>query len=168
MFSISAAPKKKLTQGLSYTVWMLLEEEQQNSTFSHLTLMSLSLQSTVTISSAGTYFVTGVGNKKRVIALGPVLNALGAPKAEALPGFHAFSGSDVTGRFAGKGKLSCWQALNRCSIEVISAFAALGTCKELGVDTERAIETFVCHVYEPGTTVVDVGDLRWKLFSKNS
>jgi len=115
-----------------------------------------------------TYFVTGLGNKKRVIALGPVVNALGAAKAEALPGFHAFSGSDVTGRFAGKGKLSCWQALNRCSIEVISAFAALGTCKELGVDTERAIETFVCHVYEPGTTVVDVGDLRWKLFSKNS
>jgi len=54
MFSISAAPKKKLTQGLSYTVWMLLEEEQQNSTFSHLTLMSLSLQFTVTFISAGT------------------------------------------------------------------------------------------------------------------
>jgi len=53
-------------------------------------------------------------------------------------------------------------------LQVISAFAALGTCEELGVDTERAIETFVCHVYEPGTTVVDVGDLRWKLFSKNS
>jgi len=33
------SPKKKLTQGLSYIVWMLLEEEQQNSTFSHLTLI---------------------------------------------------------------------------------------------------------------------------------
>jgi len=54
-----------------------------------------------------TYFVTGVGNKKWIIALGRVVNALGAAKAEALPGFHAFSGSDVTGRFAGKGKLSC-------------------------------------------------------------
>jgi len=35
-------------------------------------------------------------------------------------------------------------------MEVVSAFAALGTCEELGVDTERAIETFVCQVYEPG------------------
>ena len=78
-----------------------------------------------------TYFVTGVGNKKWVIALGPVMNALGAAKAEALPGFHAFSGSDVTGRFARKGKLSYWQALNRCSMEVVYAFAALGTCEEL-------------------------------------
>ena len=93
------------------------------------------------------------------------MNALGTAKVEALPGFHAFSGADVTGN-AGKGKLMCWQVLIRCSLEVISAFVALGTSEELGVDTERAIETFVCHLYEPGTTVVDVGDLRWKLFIK--
>ena len=51
-------------------------------------------------------------------------------------------------------------------MEVVSAFAALETREELGVDTERDIETFVCQVYEPGTTVVDVVDLRWMLFSK--
>ncbi|KAK7068630.1 hypothetical protein SK128_011191 [Halocaridina rubra] len=78
----------------------------------------------VTLRSAGTYFVTGVGNKKRVITLEPVVNALGAAKAEALPGFHAFSGANITGRFAGKGKKTFWQALNRCSMEVVSTFAA--------------------------------------------
>jgi len=52
-----------------------------------------------------TYFITGVGNKKRLIPLGPIVHALGAEKAAALPGFYAFSGVDVTGRFAGKGKL---------------------------------------------------------------
>jgi len=51
-------------------------------------------------------------------------------------------------------------------MEVVSAFAALGTSEKLEVDTERAIETFVCQLYEPGSTVVDVGDLRWKLFTK--
>jgi len=51
-------------------------------------------------------------------------------------------------------------------MEVISAFAALGTSEELGIDTERAIETSVCQLCEPGTSVVDVGDLRWKLFTK--
>ena len=89
------------------------------------------------------------------------MHALGTAKAAALPGFHAFSGTDVTGRFAGKGKLNCQKALSRCSEEVVSTFAALGTSEELSVNTESAIEAFVCQLYESGTTVVDVGDLRW-------
>ena len=113
-----------------------------------------------------TYFITGVGNKKRVISLRSIVNALGPAKVEALPGFHAFSGADITGRFAGKGKPTCWQALNRCSTEVVSAFAALGTSEMVEVDTERRIEAFVCQLYEPGTTVVDVSELRWRLFTK--
>ncbi len=51
-------------------------------------------------------------------------------------------------------------------MEVILAFAPLGTSDEPIADTECAIETFVCQLYEPGTTVLDVGDLRWKLFTK--
>ena len=51
-------------------------------------------------------------------------------------------------------------------MDVVSAFAALGTSEKLEAHTERAIETFVCQLYEPGSTVVDVGDLRWKVFTK--
>ena len=47
----------------------------------------------------------------------------------------------------------------------MSAFAALGTSEEISANTESAIEAFVCQLYESGTTVVDVGDLRWKLFT---
>ena len=83
--------------------------------------------------------ITGVRIKKRVIPLGPVVDALGAAKTEALPGLHAFS---EAGWFAGKGKLTCWQPLSSCSMEVILAFAPLGTSEELRVDTECAIETF--------------------------
>jgi hypothetical protein len=50
-----------------------------------------------------TYFITGVGNKKRQISLAPVVHALGVMKAAALLGFHALTGADQTGRFAGKG-----------------------------------------------------------------
>ena len=80
--------------------------------------------------------------------------------------FMLFSGADTAGRFAGKGKLSYWQALNRCPAIVVSAFVALGTSEELKPDTKSAIETFVCQLYEPGTTAVDVDELRWKLFTK--
>ncbi len=51
-------------------------------------------------------------------------------------------------------------------MEIALAFEPLGTSEELRFDTERAIETFVCKPYKPGTTVLDVGDLRWKLFTK--
>jgi len=128
--------------------------------------MCLSSQFDTTVNSAGTHTSSLVwGNKRRLIPLGPIVHALGAAKAAALPGFHALSGTDVTGRFAGKGKLNCWKALSRCSEEVVSAFAALGTSEELSANTVSAIEAFVCQLYESGTTVVDVGDIRWKIFT---
>jgi len=45
-------------------------------------------------------------------------------------------------------------------MEVVSAFAVFGTSQVLGVNTERAIEAFVCQLYESGTATVHVGDLR--------
>ncbi len=51
-----------------------------------------------------------------LIPLEPVVDALSSAKAEALPGLHAFSRADVTGCFPGKGKLTYWQALSRCSM----------------------------------------------------
>ena len=141
---------------------MLSEEGQHSSTLSPLTLMSLFLQ------SDGTYFITGVGNKnkKRTISLEPIVQALGEMMTSALPGFHAFSGADQTGHFAGKGKLICWQALKRYPIEMVSAFATLGSTEKLRSDTEKKIEAFVCQLYEPGTNLVEVGELRWRLFTK--
>lgn len=49
---------------------------------------------------------------------------------------------------------------------MVSAFDDLGASEELRADTESDIEAFVCQLYEPGTTVVDVGKLRWRLFTK--
>ena len=54
-----------------------------------------------------TYFITGVGNKKNIISLEPVVQALGETRTSALPGFHASSTADQTGHLAGKGKLTC-------------------------------------------------------------
>ena len=48
----------------------------------------------------------------------------------------------------------------------VSAFATLGSTKRLSSDTEKRIEAFVCQLYEPGTNLVDVGELRWRLFTK--
>ena len=50
-----------------------------------------------------TYFITGVGNRKRQIPLAPIVHALGITKTAALPGFHALTGADQTGRLLAKG-----------------------------------------------------------------
>ena len=70
-----------------------------------------------------------MGNKK--ISLEAIVHELGVRKAAALLGFHAFTGADQTGRFAGKGTLTGWQALNRCFVKLVSTFDDLGTSNEL-------------------------------------
>ena len=51
-----------------------------------------------------TRFLTGKGSTKRLITVKPLYTALGEEKANALLGFHAFTGADTTGRFSGKTK----------------------------------------------------------------
>ena len=41
-----------------------------------------------------------------------VYDALGWSKAAAIPAFHAITGNDVTGRFAGNRKPTCCKAFN--------------------------------------------------------
>ena len=51
-------------------------------------------------------FITGIGQRHRVIKLQPIVQALGEAKIAALPALHAMSGADITGSFANKGKLT--------------------------------------------------------------
>ena len=64
-----------------------------------------------------TSFVIGAG---RILQLGPIFHAIGPIKIAARPGFHAFSGADVTGSFAGKGKGKCWKTFGRGGCYTIS------------------------------------------------
>ena len=51
--------------------------------------------------------IVGTGAKQRSVFLKPIYDAIGANIAAALLGFHSFTGCDVTGRFSGKGKITC-------------------------------------------------------------
>ena len=113
-----------------------------------------------------TYFVTGTGQRRRRISLMPIFQSLGAAKAAALPAFHALSGADNTGSFSGKGKLACWKVFNRADEDVITALANLGTTEHPDEDTIKGVEKFVCHLYQPNTSICKVNELRWSLFKK--
>ena len=113
-----------------------------------------------------TAFVTGVGQRHRVIHLRPIVEALGPNRTAALPGFHALSGADNTGSFAGKGKLACWKTFLDAGPDVITAFTNLGTTETPTETTETAIENFVCQLYLTNTNFTKVKDARWWLFRK--
>ena len=53
--------------------------------------------------------------------------ALGDKKAAVLPAFRALSGADVTGSFSGKGKMSCWEAVNEASDDMLEGLAIMDT-----------------------------------------
>lgn len=113
-----------------------------------------------------TSFVTGRGQRHRKIQLGPIVRSLGLSKTAALPGFHAWSGADNTGSFAGKGKLTCWKAFLNADEEIVTALADLGTTAHPPPSTVAAIEKLVCQLYQPKTHISEVKDLRWWLFRK--
>ena len=63
-----------------------------------------------TLPGADTSFVTRRGQRHPNIQLCPIVRTLGAARMAELPGFHAWSGGNVAGNFAFKGKLECWKA----------------------------------------------------------
>ena len=101
-----------------------------------------------------------------MIGLGPVASALGSVKRAALPAFHAFNGADITGRFSGKGKLSCWKTFMDAEEDTITALRNVGTTAHTPYEILALVEKFLCMLYQPGTGISHVKDLRWHICSE--
>ena len=95
-----------------------------------------------------------------------VVQVIGSTKVIALPCFHALSGADVTGSFAGKGKVTWWKFFSKADDEKLSALANLGARGQPSADTLTGIEKLVCQVYVHITVIDNVKELRWWLFRK--
>ena len=112
-----------------------------------------------------TSLIRGFGRSRKVIPIQPIFQALGPIRSKALPAFHAFTGSDITGRFAGKGKATCWRALRELNDQQLEDFAALGTTLKPSSVTICVLESFVCKLYL-SRTKMSIPQLRWWLFKK--
>ena len=60
---------------------------------------------------AATSFLTGRSNLRRYIAVQPICEKLGEMHTSAMIGFHAFTGSDMSQRFAGRSKVLVLQGI---------------------------------------------------------
>ena len=109
-----------------------------------------------------TKFLTGKGRLKRFLSV----RSLGEQYASALLGLHAFTGFDMTGKFGGRTKDSCFKIFLSCDEKILSALADLGN-RDLEPDTWAQLERFVCLLYKSKSHTA-VKDLKWLLFSNRS
>ena len=114
-----------------------------------------------------TTFLTGKGRLKRNISVRSIYNNLGPKRASALLGFHALTGSDMCGRFAGRTKDSCFKAFMSCDDEILDALAMLGNDIDLPADVCSQLERFVCILYR-SKIYTKVNELHWFLYSNRA
>lgn len=70
-------------------------------------------------------------------------------------GFHAFTGSDATAAFAGKGKQRPFSIMVKKE-SFLSAFSCLGTTSQLSTETVKLLEQFTSKMYGENCTSVNV------------
>ena len=114
-----------------------------------------------------TTFLTGKGKLKRNISVQSIYNNLGPKRASALLSFHALTGSNISGKFAGRTKDSCSKAFMSCDDEILDALAMLGNNSDLPTDACSQLERFVCILYR-SKIYTKVNELRWFLYSNHA
>ena len=108
-------------------------------------------------------FDTGTGSNRRLIDIRQIVTNLGFEMSQALPAFHAFTGSDCTSAFVRKGKKGPLKTLEKYP-DIIKAFAGVGTSHEL-VDSAvlNSLQRFVCLMYGK-VNDVDTNKVRCDVF----
>lgn len=113
----------------------------------------------------------GVGKDFCFHNINTISQSLGERIARALPVFHAFSGSDTTSYFFGKGKKSAWQSWKSYPL-VSEAFLFIWNHPFETLDTGspqfKHLERFTIVMYDKTSNDADINDARRELFSKKS
>ena len=111
---------------------------------------------------------TSVSMMSGIVEVNPIWTALGADRAKALPSFHAFTGADNTGRFAGIGKATWLNMYLKADDHVIRCLLTLSQTSDVTEDMMTTLASFVCTAYLPkGIQIDNIPELRWYLFCKH-
>ena len=98
----------------------------------------------------------------RFLNLTEISRCLGPSLCKALPGFHAFTGSDYTSAFFQKGKLKPFSYLS-ASDEFQNAFANLSEHRP-GARTLEVLKKFLCKLYKGKAKDTNINKLRFQTF----
>ena len=80
-----------------------------------------------------------------------------------MPLVHALFGADITGKCAGKGKITSWKVLRNLHEYDEIALAQLGATEKLSEVLIADLETCICTLYVSHTELTNVADVRWWL-----
>ena len=105
-------------------------------------------------------------SKSKKVDVNKIATRLGNKKSVALIGSHAFTGSDVCGKFIHKGKTTWWKAYNNGDEELYDALISLGDYTKIS-ETFAVLERFVSEVYsQTSRKITTIPEIRYWLFSK--
>ena len=114
-----------------------------------------------------TRILTGTSDSRRAVALKPIYTKLGSSVPLALPGFHALTGSDTTGRINGVGKKSALATLLQAPESVSKALSDLGKGNFPSPEVVSGCEEFICMLLSTrDVSATTAASLRWKKFKK--
>ena len=103
-------------------------------------------------------------NTRRDIDISSMASALGAIVCAAIPGFHAFTGSDYTASFMRKGKVRPFDVMIK-NKEFLHTFTRLSQSDIVSSEVSATLERCVCALYDqPNLSVVNAA--RYKIFCK--
>ncbi|XP_061712127.1 uncharacterized protein LOC133521274 [Cydia pomonella] len=107
----------------------------------------------------------GTGKHHNYIPVHEVANHLGADKAEALRGYHVFTGCDTVSAFYSKSKTLTWNTWQRYP-EVTAAFKGLSNpLEEMPENVFNTLEKYVVRLYCGHVDIISVNDARKFLFT---
>lgn len=109
------------------------------------------------------YLLRGNSDTRRLLDISQLGKTLGPNVCRALPGLHAFTGTDYTSAFAGQGKLKAMKLLLK-ETSYQELFSLLGSEWELSEENFQALQQFTCHLYAARTNISSVNKLRYHIY----
>lgn len=113
----------------------------------------------------------GMGAHFSFISINRVCSNLGENRSRALPVFHAFTGSDTTSSFYGKGKKTAWQAWQE-SDDITPALLKIARqpFQPLTIedDSFKKLERLTIMMYDKMSPLQSVNEARMVLFCKQN
>ncbi len=120
------------------------------------------------ISAEKLWVTFGMGKSFRYISVHEVCRTMSPEKAQALPAFHALTGSDNTSFFSGTGKKSAYGKWRACP-ELTNALCNLMERPVTLCSRDiSVIERYVISLYSTSCTLTDVNLARQKIFAQTS
>jgi hypothetical protein len=113
----------------------------------------------------------GVGKDLKVISVNKLYEFLGHDRSNSLPFFHAFSGSDSTSGFRGKGKktiFKIWKSFPEATQKFLEISSNPIAAINISSDVFKALERFTVLVYDKTFDSESVNQTRLNLFCKKS